>query len=204
MKRPYRLELTGSRFGNWIVLEKGDLGSRGEIFWLCKCDCGNEKLVRAGLLRSGNSSSCGCTRGKHRMSKSRTYKSWDSMRQRCNNPNAPDYSRYGGRGIEVCRRWQSSFQNFLDDMGERPEGKTLDRADNSKGYEPDNCRWATPTEQQENRRNTPKVEYNGNTVLLSSLSTSSGIPMKILLWRLQNQWDLNRALETPIRMKRTT
>jgi hypothetical protein len=126
------------------------------------------------------------------------------MRQRCNNPNAPDYSRYGGRGIEVCRRWQNSFQNFLDDMGERPEGKTLDRADNSKGYEPDNCRWATPTEQQENRRNTPKVEYNGNTVLLSSLSTSSGIPMKILLWRLQNQWDLNRALETPIRMKRTT
>jgi len=201
--RPHRLDLTGKFFGNWFVIEKGDLGPGGEVYWKCRCSCGTEREVRASGLNGGRSRDCGCKRGKHRMSKSKTYKSWDSMRQRCNNQNAPDYARYGGRGIKVCKRWQKSFQNFLADMGERPEGKTLDRIDNSKGYKPDNCRWSTPTEQQENRRNTPKVECNGKTVLLSSLSASSGIPVKILLWRLQNKWNLNRALETPIRMKRT-
>lgn len=201
--RPHRLELTGQVFGNWLVLEKGDLGGGGEIYWKCRCICGLERMVRASGLAGGRSTNCGCQRGEHRMTKSKTYKSWDSMRQRCNNPNAPDYKRYGGRGIQVCERWNESFQNFLADMGVRPDGLTLDRRDNSKNYEPDNCRWATPTEQQQNKRNCPTVEYEGAMVSIASLATSRGLPIKVLKWRLDHNWDLHMALAAPVRAKRS-
>lgn len=127
----------------------------------------------------------------------RTYKSWDSMKQRCNNPNAPDFPNYGGRGIYVCSRWKDSYQNFLSDMGERPEGKSLDRIDNSKGYEPNNCKWSTASEQQRNRRSNPTVTYQGRTITVVSLAREIGIPSKILIWRLNNCWDIDRAVTTP-------
>lgn len=133
----------------------------------------------------------------HGMTKTKTFKSWESMKQRCNNPNSPDYHRYGGRGVHVCSRWNDSFENFHADMGVRPEGKTLDRIDNSKGYEPNNCRWATATEQQENRRSNPTVTYQGKTITVVSLAKEIGIPAKILIWRLNNCWDIDRAVSTP-------
>lgn len=191
------LELAGQKFGHWLVVEKGDLDPRGNILWLCRCDCGTERFVRGSEVYLGNSTSCGCTRRTHGMTKTRTFKSWDSMKQRCLNPNAPDYDRYGGRGITICRRWLEKFDNFLSDMGERPEGKTLDRIDPDGNYEPENTRWATISEQQFNRRSNLKLEYQGQIRKIVDLSNESGVPLKILRWRIENGWDVARAVDTP-------
>ena len=200
MRTQHRLELSGQVFGRWTVIKKGDLGRRGEIYWACRCSCGTERMVLARLLRSGGSTSCGCGRARHGHTKGRTYKSWRSMLQRCTNQNAPDFSRYGGRGIQICERW-NSFENFLADMGIRPQGKSLDRIDNSKGYTPENCKWSTASEQQLNKRVSPTILYCGQQVKISMLAASKGLPTKILKWRLDHHWNLTTALETPVRGK---
>lgn len=152
------VDLTGRRFGKLVVLRKGrsEPTANGTIlYWLCLCDCKNEKEIAGGSLRHGYTKSCGCIVRKHGHRESRTYKSWSSMKARCLNSNAPDYFRYGGRGIEVCTRWLGThgFEHFLEDMGERPEGKTLDRFPDKNGnYTKSNCRWATAEEQNNNTR----------------------------------------------------
>jgi len=116
----------------------------------------------------------------HGLTHSRVFKSWDSMLQRCTNPNAPDYPRYGGKGITVCDKWRS-FDAFYSDMGDRPEGTTLDRYPNKNGsYEPGNCRWATPLEQQLNRNNTMYVTHGGVTKTLIEWADEKGMPRGLL------------------------
>ncbi len=142
---------------------------------LVKCDCGSEKVVNLPPLRDGRTTSCGCVRVRmmkartgennpsrsHGRSGTRIYHSWRSMIGRCNNPNASNYSLYGGRGIVVCPSWHQ-FENFLADMGERPEGTTLDRIDNNGNYEPSNCRWASAAEQRMNQGSRkPKLNPDG-------------------------------------------
>jgi hypothetical protein len=154
------IDLTGHRFGRLTVLHRDPKSIGGQATWVCHCDCGNEPTVDGCVLRRGESTSCGCYRREwssiqhstHGRSKSRTYNIWLAMRSRCFKPYAVNFARYGGRGITVCERWSSSFQAFLDDMGECPPGLTLDRFPNNKGnYEPGNCRWATYLEQAANR-----------------------------------------------------
>lgn len=157
--------IAGMRFTRLVTIEPVMKGR--QLHWRCVCDCGKERVAYISDLIRGQNHSCGCLhreisaarmrilRTSHGHAKgwaeTRTYTSWQSMMSRCNNPKASDYARYGGRGISVCDRWRS-FEAFLADMGERPADKTLDRRDVHGDYEPENCRWATVSEQNSNKR----------------------------------------------------
>lgn len=154
------IDLTGQRLGRLVALEPTEKrNGKGSVVWRCLCDCGNECFINSPDLRKGHTRSCGCLVKDvniiHGMSKTLIYKIWKSMNQRCDNPNNTGYKDYGGRGIKVCKRWRSSFENFYADVGDPPEGKSLDRwPDNDGGYEPKNWRWATSSQQKFNRRAT--------------------------------------------------
>ena len=204
MRRDHALDLTGQRFGKWSVLGKSHVDKRREVYWLVRCECETERAVRASHLRSGASRSCGCGDGvphsKHGMTLSRTWKSWNSMRQRCLNTNAPDYSRYGGRGIKICQRWDS-FDNFLADMGERPDGKTIERNEVDGDYTPENCRWATASEQQRNKRNAIVATVDGVTKSVHDWACETGLPVNVIKWRLAQGWAHSKAISHPVRPK---
>ena len=129
-----------------------------------------------------------------------TYKSWHMMKQRCTNSNYPQYRDYGGRGVQVCAEWHS-FENFLADMGERPDGTSLDRIDNSLGYSPENCRWATKSEQQRNRRDNVWLELDGEKRLLSEWAAKLDLKAHSLSQRIKHGWDVRRALTTPAQQR---
>lgn len=163
--------LKNQRFSYLFVLERIEDRKQGKcIYWKCLCDCGNITVVDSYSLRIGHTKSCGCFSRerfkkekpslKHGYYNTRTYHTWEGMKQRCLNPNATRYPSYGAMGITVCERWLN-FQNFLEDMGPRPEKMTLDRINPFGNYEPSNCRWATLKEQQNNQRR-HKLSEEGN------------------------------------------
>lgn len=164
-------DITGLRYGRLTALDLESRDKFGIGVWRCACDCGNEIRVRLCSLTANSTRSCGClnsetraSRAKsgllsktHGLSKHYLYHTWSTMKARCYNPNSTKYHLYGGRGIAVCERWRHSFTNFLEDMGDRPEGHTLDRIDPDKEYSPDNCRWSTVSDQNKNRRSYTKA-----------------------------------------------
>ncbi len=190
---PAAKDLSGMRFGRLVVTDyshnKGD-----RRYFSALCDCGKTHIASGGNLVSGQVRSCGCLREDVLKTSSlkhggrvnlgdRTYQSWSDMRKRCNNPKSRDFAMYGGRGISVCERW-NDYSKFLDDMGERPVGKTIDRIDNNKGYEPSNCQWSDKYQQALNRTNHPRwnkitidsVEYPS----LARASAATGKPLSEL------------------------
>jgi hypothetical protein len=196
---PLLLELSGKRFGKWLVVRRAE----GFRRWTCRCDCGRVVDVLSSALISGASTGCRpCFDGRgHGMSSTRAYKIWAAMIRRCNGemPNAAH--KYQGRGIRVCERWLI-FENFHEDMGQPPTGHSIDRIDNDRGYEPGNCRWATQTTQQRNRTNNHRLTLNGETKTLVEWSESQGIHPMTLRNRIVSGWPVERALLTPARTKR--
>lgn len=150
---PTKLDLIGNTYSGILVELPAKRTHKSTYYYVCKCHCGDRFITEGSRLHRGLTTSCGCLR-RHGMIDSGEYRAWASMKRRCLNPNTRYYERYGGRGITVCERWMS-FKNFIQDMGPKPSPDlTLDRTDNNRGYSLDNCRWATRTVQQANRRNT--------------------------------------------------
>lgn len=155
-------DLTRQRFGKLLVKKQASyLENDRRARWKCVCDCGNIIIVRSSNLIQGLTFGCGCNKITHGQYQSRTYNSWSTMIQRCTNPKASNYKAYGKRGITVCKRWRV-FENFLEDMGERPSKKTLERRDVDGNYTKKNCKWATDIEQNNNRR----ANHNQHTAVL--------------------------------------
>lgn len=198
--------LIGRRFGR-LVIEEIIWGGRPRGCKLrCRCDCGNEKTILKNNVvnnRKHKTISCGCQQGRpnpNGITHKPEFKIWIGMIQRCENKtDAKTYSRYGGRGIVVCERWRQSFAAFYDDMGPRPSAKhSIDRINNNGNYEPDNCRWATRSEQQRNKRDSRIIECFGKRLTLAGWEDETGIYRKTIAIRIDKlRWPVDRALTEP-------
>lgn len=168
----------------------------------CKCDCGVlMEVLKQNIAQTTGCRSCG-HKGKpapnrtHGMSRTPLFRLWKQMRQRCNNPRDTSYKRYGGRGIRVCERW-SDFSAFAADMGPRPEGMTIDRIDTDGPYGPENCHWATDTEQARNKSNNRKLTIAGVTKCLAEWEQESPVTYFAILHRIRSGWSVEDAVRLP-------
>jgi hypothetical protein len=193
---------SGSVFGRLTVVRRVENHACGEVQYQCLCSCGAVTVVRSLLLRHGRTRSCGClvreNKGsppKHGMCNTGAYRSWAQMKSRCSNPRHHAYASYGGRGITVCDRWQS-FEAFLADMGDRPKGMTLDRYPDVNGnYELANCRWATPREQQGNRRVNRILTIDGESKTIADWARTLNAPRSRIIHCLNSGIDIKAFCE---------
>jgi hypothetical protein len=217
---PPRIDLSGREFGRLRVTGAADLYQGKRLRWSCVCECGTTTTVYGESLRRGDTLSCGCLGAENRLSSLTThglnvggphplYGTWINMKQRCSNPKASRYSRYGGRGIRVCDRWvhgeggKPAFECFVEDMGPKPTPQhSIERKDKDGNYEPGNCRWSIPTEQARNRRTTVSVDFDGEKISLAEYCERQNLTYKIVHQRLSRGWSLERATNYPVRIER--
>lgn len=204
-----------TRFGRLIAVSDG--AKRGKHRTVrCLCDCGETVEVFTFSLTSGKTQSCGCWQRERQAETARVmgrnnrkhgyigtaeYRAWNAARNRCLSKSAQAYDRYGGRGITMCPEWAEKFEAFIADMGPKPSPRhTLERVDNSRGYEPGNCEWRLWEPQNRNRRNTVMVAWRGMNVSLAKLAVRTKVSYGLLHRRIVRAgWDTERALRTPSR-----
>lgn len=188
------IDRTGRKYGRLTAVRRVENDKHGNAQWECLCNCGAVVIVDSCRLATGNTNSCGCLSRElssarltersttHGLSNTRTYKVWAGMRKRCRNPNDIAYCYYGGRGIKVCERWMK-FENFLADMGEVPEGMSIERLDVNGDYCPENCVWLPNSEQRKNVRNNVHVVYEGEKMILADFARKIGRhPSRVSGW----------------------
>lgn len=208
-------DLTGQRFG-WLVALRAERKD-GRLEWRCQCDCGETSVVDCTRLLKGITKSCGCQRlvfsperikamgdraRTHGCRKTRTYKCWQSMKERCLCDGRRDYLTYKGAGVTICERWLNSFENFLADMGHAPDGQSLDRFPDTRGnYEPGNCRWATATQQQRNKTDNLLLTAFGETKCAAEWLEDERCQANwtALYKRVEIGWDHERAITQPMK-----
>ncbi len=204
-------DLTGEKFGRLTVLVLEGKNEWGTPTWRCICSCGEIKIISSSNLNK-RSQSCGCFRREAIAERNKTHgatvggkptpehETWHSMIQRCHNANHDNFHSYGGRGITVCDRWRQSFSNFLNDVGKRPTGKTLDRYPDKNGnYEPGNVRWATPKEQAHNRNTNKIIHAFNKSQPLQAWADEYLIPRDTLSNRIKSGIPIEDALTRPIK-----
>lgn len=198
------IDLTGKRFNRLVVIrDTGAVRGRSHV-WLCRCNCGKHTKVDGHSLRKKNTQSCGCLsletlaawRRKHGWNKTREQKIWNAMKQRCYNTKNKRYKHYGGRGIIVCNRWLKSLDNFIKDMGRRPKGRlTIERINNNGNYTPQNCRWATYSEQSRNNSRTRNVTYQGTTMCITDWASELQMPRDTLNWHINKGRTIGQVIK---------
>lgn len=205
-------DLTGRKFGRLTVLERTE-NKGGQTMWLCECECGTQKIVRASHLKTGAIQSCGCLMREmlckrnttHGGRKTRLYGIWHGMKDRCYDPSHNRYEHYGLRGIVVCDEWLHSFEAFRDwaiangyDEAAPRGTQTIERINLDGNYCPDNCRWATAEEQANNKSNNHFLTYNGRTQTTAQWAKEVGLKRTTLEYRVKHGWSVERALTEPV------
>lgn len=197
------IDLTNNRFSRLVVLKKYGHNKHNQITWLCKCDCGNLIIVSGNSLTRSNTRSCGClyqdylhnprpNTQKHGKSNSRLYHIWRDMKLRCYNAKQVGYNNYGVRGIVVCAEWLNNFKVFYDwaiNNGYK-DNLQIDRINTNGNYEPSNCRWVTPLDNSNNKRNNRFITYKGETKTIAEWSKSTNIPYHLIWNRLRRGWSV--------------
>lgn len=203
------IDLTGKRVGRLTVLSYSGRVN-GFARWLCRCDCGTERLFWRTQLCPGRTQSCGCLRvesfvarnTKHGACDTPEYDAWKNMLARCYNKNGQEYRNYGGRGIVVCDRWRESFENFLADMGKRPGPKySVERRKTNGNYSPENCYWATWREQSRNKRNNRLLTWAGETMTVTDWAERLGVSPGTIRSRIRYGWPVERIFTEPFRKR---
>ena len=208
---PRLKDLTSKKFGRLTVLKRLPNNNHNQVVWMCLCECGVRKPVLSGSILSGSTRSCGCLQSEitarrssshlhsKRNERSPTYNSWALMIQRCTNPNNKRWKNYGGRGISVCRRW-FSFEAFLEDMGDRPNGFSIERKNNNGNYTPKNCIWIPMKSQVLNRTDTLAVVIDGERLPAAVAARKIGVPWRTFT-RHVHKYGPSKAVE--MALKRT-
>jgi hypothetical protein len=203
------IDLTGRRFGKLLVVQKGGVNDSHSVLWKCKCDCGNDKTASSIVLLQGYTKSCGCLRKEttnpgnktHGFSKkngkrSKLYRVWANMKDRCFNTNSCNYSNYGARSISMDNDWVNSYETFHNwaMITGYMEGLSIDRIDNDGNYEPYNCKWSTIKEQSMNRRTNHVVEYENSKYTIGELSEKFNINLSTLSSRINRGYSVEQAI----------
>lgn len=200
---PKRKDITGQRFGKLVAGKFVGADKKQRALWLCRCDCGNEKVIQYGALQSKGTISCGCYRleafkqraTKHGKTNTRLFRIWDKMIERCEKPNSKHYKGYGSRGISVCKEWHE-FITFYDwAMANGYSDKlSIDRINNDGNYEPSNCRWATNIQQSNNKRNNHYYIINGEKLTAPQIARKYNLNVATIKTRLNRGLTIDEAI----------